>query len=86
MTLYRQFSASGNVFPRKVQMLGIFVSAASATPTITIYDDTGTGTTIKIVDTFTPIPGTWYLLPFYAEHGINIVVGGTVSGTLAVEG
>lgn len=72
----------GNVAPNCAALLGIFVSAASATPTITVYDDHATGTTTKIVDTFTPVAGTYYKLPFRALKGLNVVLGGTVSCTV----
>lgn len=80
---YVQFSASGNVSPNPTSLLGIFVSAASAIPTIAVFDDSATGTTIKLVDTFTPIAGSWYPLPFQAKKGLNIVVSGTVSATVS---
>jgi len=81
---YKQISGTGgNVSPRATGLIGIFVSAASATPTITVYDDPATGTTTKIVDTFTPAPATWYFLPFGAANGLNVVLGGTVSCTVA---
>jgi hypothetical protein len=80
---YRQASASGNIAQAPRDMLGIFVTAASATPTITIYDDAGTGTTTKVVDTFTPVASTWYPLPFSFKSGVNIVIGGTVSFTVS---
>lgn len=80
-TGYKQISASGNVWPAPAILNGIFVSAASATPTITVYDDPGTGTTTKLVDTFTPVVG-WNPMPFRANKGINVVIGGTVSCTV----
>lgn len=79
---YKQISASGNVWPQSSALVGIFVSAASATPTITVYDDAATGTTTKLVDTFTPVAGTFYKLPFRTLNGINVVIGGTVSCTI----
>lgn len=79
---YKQFSASGNLCPVGCDLLGIFVSSCSGTPTITIYDDASTGTTTKLVDTFTPIAGTWYPLPFRANKGLNLQLGGTVSGSI----
>lgn len=81
---YAQVSASGNVWPQPAALEGIFVSSAT-TGTITVYDDAGTGTTIKMVDTFTVAPGTWYPLPFRALKGLNIVLGGTVSCTVGFE-
>lgn len=79
---YKQISANGNVCANDGILGGIFVSAASATPTITIYDDAAAGTTTKIVDTFTPVAGTWYPLPFAFSKGLNVVIGGTVSATV----
>lgn len=79
---YKQINASGNVCANDGVMGGIFVSAASATPTITVYDDSAAGTTTKIVDTFTPVAGTFYPLPFAFSKGLNVVIGGTVSATV----
>lgn len=79
----KQIAASANVKAGQGAMLGIFVSAASATPTITVYDDAAAGTATKIVDTFTPVAGTWYPLPFTFGTGLNIVLGGTVSATVS---
>lgn len=79
---YKQISASGNVSPIPATLLGIFVSAATTTPTITVYDDPAAGTTTKMVDTFTPVAGTWYQIPASASKGINVVLGGTVSATV----
>jgi len=74
---YKQVKASGNVWPKSAGLVGIFVSTIGTTPTITVYDDSGTGTTVTLVDTFTPVAGTYYKLPFYALNGINVVIGGT---------
>lgn len=79
---YKQINASGNVCAVDGILGGIFVSAASATPTITVYDDSKTGTTTKIVDTFTPSPGVFYPLPFAFSQGLNVVISGTVSATV----
>lgn len=79
---YAQISASGNVCKGPAALEGIFVSAASTTPTITVYDDAGTGTGTKIVDTFTPTAGQFYPLPFRALKGLNVVISGTVSCTV----
>lgn len=82
---WKQVSASGNVWPKEAALHGIFVSAASSTPTITVYDDSGTGTTSKMVDTFTPVAATFYPLPFRALNGINVVISGTVSCTVGFQ-
>jgi hypothetical protein len=81
-----QISASANICARKGRLGGIFVSSAAATPTITIYDDSASGTGVKLVDTFTPVAGTYYKLPFNFLKGCNIVLTGTVSLTAAFEG
>jgi len=79
---YKQLSASANCLPSSGKMLGIFVSAASATPTITVYDSATTGTATKIVDTFTPTASTWYPIPVNATAGFYVVISGTVSCTV----
>lgn len=78
-------SASGNIWSGAVALRGIFVSAATATPTITIYDDAATGTSKPLVTVFTPVAGTFYPLPFLAQKGLNVVIGGTVSCTVGFE-
>lgn len=82
---YKVVSASGNVSPQSAALLGIFVSAASATPTIAIYDDSAAGTAVPLVPVFTPTPATWYKLPFRTLNGINVVIGGTVQCTVAYQ-
>lgn len=79
---YKVINASGNVWPSPAALLGIFVSSATGTPTITIYDDTATGTTVPLVPVFTPVAGTYYKLPFRTVNGINVVIGGTVTATV----
>jgi|GraSoiStandDraft_51_1057287.scaffolds.fasta_scaffold507260_1 hypothetical protein len=79
---YKQTITSGNVCKVDGIMGGIFISSASNTPTITVYDDAANGTNTKIVDTFTPVAGTWYPLPFAFSAGLNVVIGGTVSATV----
>lgn len=61
---------------------GIFVSAASATPLITVYDEPAAGTTTKIIDTFIPTASTFYALPAKYRTGCNVVISGTVSCTI----
>lgn len=81
---YAQIAASGNVYKGSAALLGIFVSSASS-GTITVYDDPATGTTKTMVATFTVAAGTYYKLPFRAQQGLNIVLGGTVSCTVGYE-
>jgi hypothetical protein len=69
------------------KLKGIFVSAASSTPTITVYDTQTSGTSVKVLDTFTPVAATNY--NFYdglnTANGLYIVISGTVKCTVYYE-
>ena len=78
----RQITASANLQNTQGRIIGIFVSTSTA-GTITVYDDSATGTTRKIVDTFSVSAGTWYSLPFCYINGLYIVISGIVSATVA---
>lgn len=78
----RQISATANVLSAPGALGGIFCSSGS--PTITVYDDAGTGTTRKIVDAFTPVPGTFTPLPFAFNAGCYVVISGTGSVTVGI--
>lgn len=54
-------------------LLGIFVTAASATPTIKVADTTGT-----LFNTFTPAAATYYKLPSKWTGTLTVTIGGTV--------
>ncbi len=75
-------SASANVMPRAGMVTGVWVSSASATPTIAIYDSATTTTSTIIANTFTPIGGTYYPIPFAVANGVYVVIGGTVDCTV----
>jgi hypothetical protein len=79
---YKVVSATGNVAPIASKLLGIWVSAASGTPTITVYDSATTTTTDPVATVFTPSAGTFYTIPAATENGIYVVIGGTVSATV----
>lgn len=85
---YAQISASTNIAlsggaaAGPGSLAGIFVSIATTNPSITIYDDPASGTTTKIVDTFTPNADTFYPLPANYRTGCNVVLAGTVSCTV----
>lgn len=74
-------TATANVCTFGCNLFGFFVSAASATPTITVFDSVDTAQTNKIVETFTPIAGTWYPIPLQMQKGLLVVISGTVSAT-----
>lgn len=80
----KNISATANVMPRSGYITGIWVSSASATPTIAVYDSATTTTTTIIANTFTPIGGTWNPIPFRANAGVYVVISGTVDCTVGV--
>jgi len=87
MSNYAQISATKLIKNSQGKVKGIMVSAASSTPTITIYDQETAGTSIKVIDTFTPVAATNY--NFYdginCTNGIYVVISGTVSATVYYE-
>jgi ABC-type nitrate/sulfonate/bicarbonate transport system substrate-binding protein len=88
MANYTYITATANIKPMAGKLKGIFVSAASGTPTITVYDSAAATTTTTILGTFTPVGATSYILPLegaYAKNGIYVVIGGTVSATVLYE-
>lgn len=88
MANYTAISATANIKPMAGKLKGIFVSSASGTPTITVYDSSATTTTNVILATFTPAAATSYILPLegaYAKDGIYVVIGGTVAATVLYE-
>jgi hypothetical protein len=56
---------------------GIFVSQASATPTIKVADTAGT-----IANTFTPEAGRYYPLPCVWSDTLTVTISGTVDATV----
>ncbi len=88
MANYTYITASTNIKPMAGKLKGIFVSAASSTPTITVYDSASTTTTATLLGVFTPTGATSYILPLegaYAKNGIYVVISGTVSATVLYE-
>jgi hypothetical protein len=87
-SLYKQLTATDQVKPMAGKLKGIFVSAASSTPTITVYDSAvSLNTDPKILGTFTPVAGVNYNFfdGVYANKGLYVVISGTVSCTIAFE-
>lgn len=78
---FRQLAATANIKSSQGALLGFFVSSSTA-GTIAIYDDTATGTTTKILDTFTPAGLGWFDLPAAFATGCYVVIGGTMQVTL----
>jgi hypothetical protein len=85
MANYAYITASTTVKPAAGKLRGIFVSAASSTPTITVYDSFATSTSRTIIGVFTPSAGTFYSFTnegMYAKDGIYVVISGTVAATV----
>lgn len=74
-------TASGTARTGRGVMVGIFVSAASATPTITVWDNTSASGT-KVIETFTPVSGQFYAFPLVFTNGCHVAISGTVSCTV----
>ena len=88
MANFAQITATANIKPMGGKLKGIFVSAASATPTITVYDSATTTTTRTVLSVFTPVAATSYVLPLdgiYVNNGLYVVISGTVSATIIFE-
>jgi len=87
---YRYLTATANVKPMAGKLKGIFVSAASATPTITVYNSAAATTTDTILGVFTPTAGTSYVFTgdeggVFFSSGLYIVISGTVAATAFFE-
>ena len=78
---YNNISTSTLIRTGAGQLLGIFVASASATPTIKVWDNTSAATTV-IVNTFTPVAGTFYPIPANFSTGLYVTIGGTVDCTV----
>ena len=86
---YKSISATTQIKVGLTVLKGIFVSAASATPTITIYDS-GTANTSDpiIIGVFTPTAATNHTFTangITASKGLYVVISGTVAATLFFE-
>lgn len=87
MSNYAQISATKLIKNSQGKIKGIMVSAAADTPTITVYDQETAGTTIKVIDTFTPAAATNYNFfdGINCTNGIYVVISGTVKCTVYFE-
>ena len=88
MANYTQITATANIKPAAGKLKAIFVSAASGTPTITVYDSASTTTTKTILSVFTPTAATNYIFPIdgvFFNSGLYVVISGTVSATIIYE-
>jgi hypothetical protein len=86
---YKSISATNQVKIGLTVLKGIFVSAASSTPTITVYDSgTASNSDPTILGVFTPVAAGNYLFTangITASKGIYVVISGTVVATIIYE-
>ena len=88
MSNYAAISATSQVKPAAGKLNGIFVSSASGTPTITVYESFSSSTSDPVVlATFTPTSNTMhnFFQGLYTNKGIYVVISGTVSATISYE-
>jgi hypothetical protein len=88
MSNYAAISATTQIKTSAGKLNGIFVSSASSTPTITVYDSFKSSNSDPVVlATFTPTGNTNlnFYPGLYANKGIYVVISGTVSATIAFE-
>jgi hypothetical protein len=79
---YQRITSTTTIITGFGALTGLIVSAASATPTITIYDNIAASGT-KIVDTFTPVAGQfYYFTPIGFTTGLTVAISGTVTVTV----
>ena len=86
---YKSISATNQVKVGFGVLKGIFVSAASSTPTITVFDSaTAANTDPTILGVFVPAAAGNYLFTangITASKGIYVVISGTVVATIIYE-
>ena len=88
MANYTYIAATKQVKVGAGKLKGIFVSAVSGSPTITVYDEPAGGTTATLLGVFIPVASTFYPLGVdgaFFNKGLNVVLGGTVTATVIYE-
>ena len=88
MSNYTAITATTQIEREAGKLNGIFVSSASSTPTITVYDSFSSSTGDPVVlATFTPTGNTMhnFFQGLYLNKGIYVVISGTVSATISYE-
>lgn len=88
MSNYTAITSTTQIKRDAGKLNGIFVSSASSTPTITVYDSSASSTSDPVIlATFTPTANTMhnFFQGLYTNKGIYVVIGGTVSATISYE-
>ena len=88
MSNYTAITATKQIKAGAGKLNGIFVSSASSTPTITVYDSAVSSNSDPVVlAVFVPTANTNhnFFQGLYLSNGIYVVLGGTVSATISYE-
>jgi hypothetical protein len=88
MSNYTAITATAQIKASAGKLNGIFVSSASSTPTITVYDSSASSASDPVVlATFTPTGNTMhnFFQGLFVNKGIYVVISGTVSATISYE-
>jgi hypothetical protein len=88
MSNYTAITATAQIKRDAGKLNGIFVSSASSTPTITVYDSsTSSASDPVVLATFTPTGNTMhnFFQGLFVNKGIYVVISGTVSATISYE-
>lgn len=85
MANYTAITASTQIKRDAGKLRGIYVSSASSTPTITVYDSFSSSASDPVVlATFTPTSNTNhnFVEGLFTNKGIYVVITGTVAATV----
>ena len=88
MSNYTAITATAQIKRDAGKLNGIFVSSASSTPTITVYDSPATSASDPVIlATFIPTANTNhnFFQGLYFNKGLYVVISGTVSATISYE-
>ena len=88
MSNYTAITATAQIKRDAGKLNGIFVSSASSTPTITVYDSPASSASDPVIlATFTPTGNTMlnFFQGLYFNKGLYIVITGVASATISYE-
>lgn len=74
---YSNITSTTTVYPSNCIMLGIFVSQASGSPSITVSDGATT-----VVAAFAPTAASFYPIPAQLNTSLRVTISGTVNCTV----
>ena len=72
---FKKFTASTTIAVPGLKLLGIFVSQ-NTSATLAVNDGSD-----AVINTFTPMAGTFYPMPFECKTALLLVVSGTMDAT-----